>query len=503
MNDQLFFDTYDVIIVGGGNAALTAALSAQESGAKVLVLERAPKEERGGNSYFTGGAFRFAYNGLDDIKQIIPDLTPEEEMSIEVGSYTEEQFFNDILKVTEYMTDPVLADYLVSQSFETMKWMRQQGIRFTLMFGRQAFKVDGKFRFWGGLIVEAVGAGVGLVDMLYQACERRGISVAYASRALRIVCEPGTKTIRGIEIEHRGQLIEIKGRSVVLASGGFESNPAMRAQYLGPGWDLAKVRGTPFNTGDGIRMALEMGAEPYGHWSGCHAVAWDYNAPMYGDRKIADLFQKHSYPLGIIVNKLGKRFVDEGADFRNYTYAKYGREILKQPERIAFQIFDQKVSPLLRDEYRIREVTKETADTLPELARKLGIDVDAFVQTVEEFNASVQADVPFNPAVKDGRGTVGIFPPKSNWAQPIDTPPYVGYAVTCGITFTFGGVHVTTNAEVLDQAGRPIPGLFSCGEMVGGLFYHNYPGGTGLMSGAVFGRIAGRSAAEFAQSKRS
>lgn len=280
----------------------------------------------------------------------------------------------------------------------------------------------------------------------------------------------------------------------MLACGGFEANPEWRARYLGPDWELARVRGTRHNTGDGIRMALEIGAQPYGHWSSCHAVAWDLNAPEFGDRKVLDLFQKHSYPLGIIVNLRGERFVDEGADFRNLTYAKYGREILRQPQRAAFQLFDQKVVPLLREEYRIREATRAEAATLEELARKLEIDPRGLVRTVEAFNRAVQPGE-FNPAILDGKGTRGITPPKSNWALPLDTPPFVGYAVTCGITFTFGGLRITPSAEVLDLEDRPVPGLYAAGELVGGLFYHNYPGGAGLMAGAVFGRIAGQGAA--------
>jgi tricarballylate dehydrogenase len=281
---------------------------------------------------------------------------------------------------------------------------------------------------------------------------------------------------------------------VVLACGGFEANAEMRARYLGPGWDLAKVRGTKFNTGDGIRMALDAGAMAYGHWSGCHAVAWDLNAPPFGSRAMGDLYQKHSYPFGIVVNVDGERFVDEGADFRNYTYARYGREILKQPQRAAFQIFDAKTVPLLRDEYRIAQATKATAETIPALASALGIDVDGLVRTVEAFNASVQPAA-FDPTRLDGKGTTGIAPPKSNWAQPIDTPPYAGYAVTCGITFTFGGLRIDAQAQVLDGDERPIRGLFAAGELVGGLFYFNYAGGSGLMAGAVLGRIAGASAA--------
>jgi tricarballylate dehydrogenase len=269
----------------------------------------------------------------------------------------------------------------------------------------------------------------------------------------------------------------------------------MRTQHLGPGWEHARVRGTQYNTGGGIRMALEIGAARHGQWDCCHAVAWDLNAPAYGNRRIGDLYQKHSYPLGIVVNVRGRRFVDEGADFRNYTYAKYGREILRQPERVAFQLFDAKVGHLLRDEYRIPQVTKATADTIPALAAALGVDPDALDATVRSYNAACRPRT-FDPAVLDGVHTEGIHPPKSNWALPLDTPPFTGYTVTCGITFTFGGLHIDAHARVLNIEALPIPGLYAAGELVGGLFYHNYAGGSGLMAGSVFGRIAGISAAE-------
>jgi tricarballylate dehydrogenase len=291
----------------------------------------------------------------------------------------------------------------------------------------------------------------------------------------------------------------IPADAVVLASGGFQANAAWRTRYLGPGWDLAKVRGTRFNTGDGIRMALDIGARSTGNWSGCHAVGWDRNAPEFGDRRVGDGFQKHSYPFGIMVNADGKRFVDEGADFRNLTYARYGREVLAQPRQFAWQIFDAKVSGLLRDEYRIKQVTRVTAATLEELARKLdGVDPDAFLHTVKCYNEAVQVSIPFNPNGKDGRDTEGITPPKSNWANRIDTPPFEAYMITCGITFTFGGLAIDPRTgRVLAEEGQPIPGLFACGELVGGLFYFNYPGGAGLMAGAVFGRQAGTGAARF------
>src|SRR5476651_2534824 len=202
----------------------------------------------------------------------------------------------------------------------------------------------------------------------------------------------------------------------------------MRTRYLGPGWDLAKVRGTRFNTGNGIKMALEIGAMSYGNWSGCHAVGWDYNAPEFGDLAVGDNFQKHSYPFAIMVNATGERFCDEGADFRNYTYAKYGREILNQPGMFAWQVFDAKIIPALRDEYRIKRVTKVRANTLEELVNKLeDVNAEKALATIKEYNKAVMTDVPFDPNVKDGRGTKGLAVPKSNWANTVDEPPFEAY----------------------------------------------------------------------------
>ena len=256
------------------------------------------------------------------------------------------------------------------------------------------------------------------------------------------------------------------------------------------------MRGTRFNTGDAIRMALDIGAQPTGNWSGCHAVAWERNAPEFGDLAVGDQFQKHSYPWGIYINAEGKRFVDEGADFRNYTYAKYGRVVLQQPGQFAWQIFDGKVKHLLRDEYKIRQVTKRVANTLPELVSVLDdVNADAALKEIQNYNAAVRTDIPFNPNVKDGRRTEGLAVPKSNWANTIDTPPFEAYAVTCGITFSFGGLRINTDAQVINSDGQPMRGLYAAGELVGGIFWFNYPGGSGLTNGAVFGRIAGANAA--------
>jgi len=266
-------------------------------------------------------------------------------------------------------------------------------------------------------------------------------------------------------------------------------------RYYGPGWESCRVRGTRYNTGDGLRAALEIDAQAFGGWSTCHAVQWDISAPPFGDRVVLDNFQKHSYPIGIIVNLDGERFVDEGADYRNHTYAKYGREVMKQPKRTAVQIFDAKTIGMVRDEYRIKQVTKAEAPTLEALAEKLGIDAGGLARTVREFNAACRPGK-YNPAILDGVRTEGITPPKSNWALPIDQPPYTGFVVTCGITFSFGGLRINGSCEVQDTSDRSIPGLYAAGEIVGGIFYENYLGGAGLMSGAVFGRIAGASAAK-------
>jgi tricarballylate dehydrogenase len=490
----------DVVVVGGGNAAMSAALAAREQGAQVLLLERAPHRERGGNTAFTGGLVRFPYTPAD-IARLVPDLSESECASTEFGTYSEEDFFDDMARVTEHRADPELVTALVTRAADAIAWQRRKGVRLVPSYHRQAFNVDGRFTFWGGLAVEVSGGGQGLVEFLEAACARDGVTIEYGARARELIVRDGR--IAGVRVERDRRLTDVECDAVVLASGGFQANAAWRTQFLGSGWDLAKVRGTRYDTGDGIMMALAAGASAAGNWSGCHAVAWELNAPEFGDRRIGDSYQKHSYPLGIVVNRDGERFVDEGADFRNYTYAKYGREILRQPGQMAWQVFDAKVEPLLRDEYRIREVTRARADSIEELAKRMdGIRVDAFVRTVRRFNAAVPAEPAFNPNILDGRATTGLVIDKTNWAQALDTAPYEAYAVTCGITFTFGGLRVDADAHVLDDGGDRIPGLFAAGELVGGLFYFNYPGGSGLTSGAVFGRAAGTAAGRLIREAR-
>jgi tricarballylate dehydrogenase len=489
---------YDVLVAGKGNAALCAALSARDEGAKVAMLEAAPLDESGGNSRFAGGVMRFAYATVDDLKRVT-DLTEEEISGSDFGTNTREEYLDKLYQLTSFRTDPDLSELLVNSSLETMAWLRSKGARFIPNWGRQSAVVNGKRRFFGNMPIEVSGGGAGLVQYLDAAARKAGIEVFYDTRAVSLLYD-GAR-VEGVRAQRLGKVAEFRARSVVLACGGFEANPEWRTRYLGPGWELAKVRGTRFNVGDGLRMALEIGAAPYGNWSGCHATGWDRYAPEFGDINVGDQFQKHSYIFGLLINADGKRFVDEGIDFHSFTYAKYGGEVLMQPGQFAWQVFDAKVKDLLRSEYRIKFVTRVSANTLEELAPRLeGVNAEQFLKTVREYNAAVRKDVAFDHTIKDGKCTVGIEPPKSNWAQPLDTPPFAAYATTCGITFTFGGLRIAKDSgQVLDVNFHPIPGLYCAGEMVGGLFYFNYPSGTGLVSGAVFGRLAGSSAASAAR----
>jgi tricarballylate dehydrogenase len=486
---------YDVVVVGGGNAALCAALAANEAGARVLVLERAPHEECGGNSRYTSGSLRFPYETVDDLHPVMSDLTASELERLDFGTYPEADFYDDMFRVTQYRTDPQLCTQLVTKSYGTACWLAGLGIRFIPRMAH-AFEANGRFKMAPGTVSGAVGGGHGLVVRQTDIATKRGVEVRYGARALSLLYDG--HAVRGVRVKTGGALADVEGRAVVLACGGFEANAEMRTRYLGPTWDLVKVRGTRFNTGDGLRMALDIGAAPFGNWGKCHSVAWDANAPEFGDLTVLSGFQKHSYQLGVMINAEGRRFVDEGADLRQFTYAKYGEVILRQPGQFAWQVFDRKTIPLLREDYRIKRVSKVTADSLEALAPKLeGVNAAAFLDEMDAFNAAVQSDLPFDPAVKDGRTTTGLATPKSNWALRLDEPPFEAFQVGCGITFTFGGLRIDAeSAQVIDLDLNPIPGLYAAGEMVGGIFCFNYPGGTGITSGAVFGRIAGAAAAK-------
>lgn len=474
----------DVIVVGAGNAGLSAAVSAAEHGARVVVLEKAPKELRGGNTYFTGD-MRFPWDKVEDLLPLLTEPSEAEVRGLreQARPYRQADFWDDIMRVTEGHSDQELAQVLVTQAYPTIRWMASKGHRWVTSYATPG----------ASMAVALNGGGAQLSERWFAVAEGAGIDIYYEHQAEELLRNARGRVV-GVRALTSNGLTDFKGKAVILACGGFEANAAMRSSYLGPGWDLVKVRGVPFNTGDGLRMALEVGAWPYGHWSGCHSTPQDLNRPPYSLRVGASSgeFSRYAYPYGIMVNIHGQRFVDEGEDLRPYTYAKMGRAIAAQPKGVAFQIFDRKCEPLLRG---YDKATGGRANSLPELANMLGIDAPGLVHTIQEYNAAVQPGS-FNPRVLDGKCTSGLAIPKSNWAQTIEEPPFYGYAVVCGITFTFGGVRINTKAQVIHTSDRPIPGLYACGEMVGGLWYFNYAGGSGLMAGSVFGRIAGREAAK-------
>ncbi|KAI4926820.1 uncharacterized protein J4E92_005980 [Alternaria infectoria] len=517
MRQLTSFPTIDVLVIGGGNAGFSAATAAAEAGARrVVLIEKAPEEWAGGNSYFTAGAFRTVHNGTSDLLPIVNNVDTETAKLIDMEPYTKDDFQKDMDRVCLCRSDPDLSKALISESNEAVKWLANNGIRYQLSFNRQAYKVNGRYKFWGGMALKTQDGGKGLIQD-HQACARRhGIEVYYSTPAKRIVTSP-SGTITGVVVDYKGMSTHIPTKTVILAAGGFEANPRMRAQYLGPSWDLARVRGTPFNTGEVLEYAIrDVDAKQAGNWSGCHSTCWDANAPANsGDRLISNEFTKSGYPLGIMVNTEGKRFVDEGIDMRNYTYAKFGRAIHGQPDGVAWQVWDQRVVGWLREEeYRDERVEKVWGKTVEELAGKLAgegglTEPERFVETVKEYNEAVYAAMAENskrkwdPAVKDGLTTQSskkkLELAKSNWALPLDKGPFMAVKVCCGVTFTFGGLAVNPETTaVISNSGKEVTGLFCVGEMLGGLFYGNYPGGSGLTSGAVFGRRAGTAAARLA-----
>ena len=479
----------DVVVVGGGNAGFTAAHAAAERGRSVILLEKGPEELSGGNSFYTAGATRIVHGGLEDLAGLVePD---DRHGSTVVPPYTAEDYASDLAKVTEGRNDPDLTEVLIAESQSTLRWLNSLGLKYRLMYERQAYeRPDGGYLFWGGLHVGNVGGGEGMMADHTRVARELGTDIRYASPATKLLVDGGRVT--GVVVDGPSGKYTIEAESVILTAGGFEADPLLRREYLGEGWENAKVRGTPFNTGDMIRAALDAGAARGGDWNTCHSVQWDAFTPQNeSNRELTNRLTRQSYPLGIIVNRNGERFLDEGADFRNYTYAKYGKEILRQPGSVAWQIFDAGLRPMLRtEEYDMPGVSVETADTVAELAAKTGINPEALEKTIAQYNASIDRGAAFDPNILDGRAARTV-PVKSNWANPLENGPFYAFGVTCGITFTFGGVRGDTSGRVLDTDGNPIPGLFAAGEMLGGLFSTNYPGGSGLAAGCVFGRRAG------------
>lgn len=488
---------YDVIIVGAGNAALAASVSAKENGAgKVLVLEKADEDMRGGNTHWSGGLFRFAFNSVEDLDSLVPDAEKEYPgFRAGIEPYPKEQFWEDLRRVTNNRTDEELAEVLIENSYETVKWIHETGqVEMEPAMSLGGIRVGNVIKWPKGAIIRSVHEGVGLSKTWFATAENKGVEIRYQTGATGLI-QDESGHVTGVTVRGPKGIENISGKAVVLAAGGFEANMQMRAQYLGGPWDHAKVRGTRHNQGDALRMALDIGAMPWGQWSGCHSTPIAAEWAQFADRSLTDKSNRLSYPYGVMLNRLGMRFVDEGEDQQFYTYAKYGGRILKEPGSIAFQIFDQKVVHLFEPRYEYTDPFK--ADTLDELIDLLDIEnKEQAKRTLAEYNAVACDEKGFDPSEKDGLSTKGLDLEKTNWALKLDKPPFLCYPVTGGITFTFGGLKINADTQVIGTDWRPIEGLYCCGEMVGGLFHDNYPGGTGLVSGATFGRIAGRSAAK-------
>lgn len=498
---EFLVSKYDVIVVGAGNAALAAAVSAREAGAvRVVVLEKAPREMRGGNTHWSGGVLRFAFDDPREIEPLIPGAAQEYENFYEgISPYTRDDYHGDLMRVTSGRTDPVLSKILVENSKATVFWMNTIGkIKMEPAITLSAVRKDNVMIWARGLVVRAEHEGVGLSRSWFATAERMGVEIRYGCAATALTLDENGR-VNGVTVRDGEGLQRLEAKSVILGCGGFEANVQMRTQHIGALIGAAKVRGTPHNQGDGLRMAMAIGAMPWGQWSGCHATPISADWGDFAPRELTDRSNRLSYLYGVMLNKRGRRFLDEGEDTALFTYAKFGRAILAEPGAKAYQIFDSQVVHLLEPRYQTSKPI--TSDTLEGLIAQLDIDDKAqALKSLDEYNkAARNASDGFDPTRKDGLSSRGLQPEKTNWAVKIDKPPYYAYSATGGITFTFGGLKVTEKTEVVGTDWRSLPGLYACGEMIGGLFYDNYPAGTGLVSGATFGRIAGRNAAQYAQ----
>ncbi len=489
--------SYDVLVIGTGNAACCAALAALDEKASVGIIEKAPKKDRGGNSSLTTH-MRFVYNGIDDLRPLVKNMS-EAELQKQIDRLphrTEAEIWDDFIRVTNGQVDQAMLQVHVAESLKTVHWLAGKG---------HDWVPTGNV---GDNILLMNGGGYGLQKRSLAMLEKAGVTFHYETSAVELV-QDKTGRVIGVKALTPTGFVTVYAKAIVMACGGFEANAEMRARYLGPGWDTIKVRGVPFNTGDGLRMALDIGAVPHGSWSTCHASPQDISMadsvmPSHyamGSSTV-DETNRYMYPYSIMVNIHGERFADESEDTRGKTYAKMGRAILAQPGGVAFQIMDAKVREKNLYFASYARATTAKASTLEALAEEIGINAERFVETVRAYNAAVQPGEYKPDRLKlDGKGTKGITPAKSNYAITIDKAPFEAFPVRCGITFTYGGIKIDPKtAQVLHVAGRPIPGLYAAGEIVGGLFVGNYPSGSGMMAGANFGRIAGIHAGRTARS---
>lgn len=455
---------FDVVVVGGGIAGLCAALGAREQGAEVLLVEKAPREHRGGNTRFADAQMRF----------------PHEADEYCARSYSVEEMEADLMRISGGRANRELVRTLCHEASGTVDWLTGFGVEWEPGYPHTA-----------GYRRSPKAGGQGLVDLLFRQLEGRGVAVVYGCAARDLLVDE-RNAVRGVRCLGAEGVVDLIARGgVVLACGGFQANVAMRVAYLGRFADALILRGSRYNTGEGILMALAVGAQPAGQWGDYHSAVLDARSPKVE----CGVTALYNYQMGIFVNREGRRFLDEGEDFRDHTYVKFSKQIVEQAGGLAWCIFDQRAYQ--REEFARawRPVGPPyQGSTVRELAERIGVPPANLEETVATFNAAVQPGE-YDLDRLDGKRTVGVVPPKSNWAMPLDTPPYVAIPVTGGITFTFGGLKCDPRARVIDTRGLPIEGLYAAGELMGEFFYDNYPGATSVIRGAVFGRIAGREAA--------
>ena len=493
----------DVVVVGAGNAALAAAVAARQAGARVIVLEKANEAERGGNTKFSGGLFRVPFDTIDDLKPIVRDNARHDTVVVE--RYSKSNYLADFERICQGQFDRGLVSTLIARAYETVLWMAELGVRFHFnTLGSLTRDEEGRRKIPFGAALRTINDGHSLSQDWFEIAERLGVDVRYEHAVVGLTPALSDRP-PSVEVDTPAGRQTIEAGAIVLGSGGFGSNPAMRVEHMGPQWEAVKVRGTRHDTGEMIEAAIAAGGQPYGEWPGCHATPIDAEAPPYGDLVMTDKTNRLSYPFSVTVNVDGERFIDEGENVKLFTYAKTGRAVLAQPKGIAFQIFDSKVTGVLEPRYKtakpiVAETLEALADGIAERWPQAGFDRARFLETMRAYNDAV-VDGPFDAGAKDGKTTHGLSPEKTNWAQRIDTPPYYAYSCACGLTFTFGGVRTDAEARVVGSDTAPVPGLFATGEVQGGFFHFNYPGGAGLVRGAVFGRIAGTNAARYARAE--
>ena len=454
-------EIFDVAIVGGGNAALCAAITAAEAGATVLILESAPPVYRGGNSRHTRN-FRCMH---------------AEPLSVLTGSYAEDEYFDDLLLVTKGQTDEHLARLVIRSSEECLPWMEARGVRFQpSLSGTLSLSRTNAF-FLGG--------GKALVNAYYNRATDLGVRVAYEAEVTHVHREGDSVT--HLEARIAKQPATISARAFVLASGGFQADLDWLARAWGPAAKNFLIRGTPYNRGVVLRDMLDQGAESVGDPTQCHAVAIDGRAPQFDGGIVTRL---DCVPFSVVVNREGDRFYDEGEDVWPKRYAIWGRLVAAQPDQVGYSVIDSKAIDLFMPSV----FPPVKADTVAELGAKLGIDGAALDRTVSAFNAACQPGT-FHPTTLDGLRTHGLNVPKTNWARPIDTPPFYGYRLRPGVTFTYLGLKVTDAAQVQTEGGL-LQNVWAAGEiMAGSILGQGYLAGFGMTIGTVFGRIAGREAA--------